>query len=355
MFRTDTVLAPRTIPVRVAVYPARTLINSMLLLNATDSRSGLSEWVAATAGSFTPDIARDNQLAGILTDLIPLGDEPIEFPDLIERMRHHDFANTIAVFAEDTAREFGVSPDALLVNRDAFVTHTVEHLAAKGEDLDPEHVGAAFDLLADPRRCMTFLIGHLQRMWDLYLRSEWERARPVLHETVALFDQLDLSDLTPLEAIQAVTGRDLTGFLHGEEEISEIVFVPSVHNGPYISTWGPDKAGRAYIIFGARVPEGIANVSTEISLRDLLTQLAALADDTRLHILSLLTQHTELCSQDFQHMLGLSQSAASRHLRQLVAAGYLNERRRDLNKCFSLNSRRVQETSASLRILLGRK
>lgn len=355
MFRTDFVLAPRTVPVRVAVYPARTLINSMLLLNMAESRSGLSDWVSTTAASFSPEIARNNHIAGILADIIPLSDELLEFPELIERMRRHNFTEAVAQFIEETAGQMEISADQLMASRDTFTTQIVKHLSAKGEEIDPEHVGAAFDLLAAPERCGKFLTDHLQRMWDLYLADEWNRSRPVLHETVALFEQLDLSDLTPLEAIQAVTGRDLTNFLHNEEEINEIVFVPSVHTGPYISHWGPDRAGRTYIIFGARVPEGIANVSTELSLRDLLTQLAALADDTRLHILSLLTQHNELCSQDFQHMLNLSQSAASRHLRQLVAAGYLNERRRDLNKCFSLNSRRVQETSASLRILLGRK
>jgi DNA-binding transcriptional ArsR family regulator len=71
--------------------------------------------------------------------------------------------------------------------------------------------------------------------------------------------------------------------------------------------------------------------------------------------LSLLTHHQELSSQDFQQMLDLSQSAASRHLRQLVATGYLNERRRDLNKVFALNQRRVQETAAAMRMLLSRK
>lgn len=242
-----------------------------------------------------------------------------------------------------------------MASRDSFIKHTAEHMIAKGEELEPEHVGAAYDLLHTPEVCGAFLTTHLQRLWDLYFADEWNRTRSILYETAALFDQLDLTDLTPLEAIQAVTGRDMTNFMHDEEQINEMIFVPSLHTGPYVSNWGPDRSGRTYLVFGARVPEGIANVSTELSLRDLLTQLAALADDTRLHILSLLTQHTELCSQDFQHMLNLSQSAASRHLRQLVAAGYLNERRRDLNKCFSLNGQRVQETSASLRILLGRK
>jgi len=86
-----------------------------------------------------------------------------------------------------------------------------------------------------------------------------------------------------------------------------------------------------------------------------MIQLSALNDDTRLHILELLTHHRELCSADFQQMLNLSQSSASRHLRQLVASGFLDERRRDLNKYFSLNTRRIQETSAAIKMMFARR
>lgn len=108
MFRTDFVLAPRTISVRVVVHPARSLINSMLLLNITDLRSGLSEWITETAASFTPEFARDNHIAGILAGMIPLGDDPLEFPDLIERMRRLDFTEAIPQFISEIAEHMDV-------------------------------------------------------------------------------------------------------------------------------------------------------------------------------------------------------------------------------------------------------
>jgi DNA-binding MarR family transcriptional regulator len=46
--------------------------------------------------------------------------------------------------------------------------------------------------------------------------------------------------------------------------------------------------------------------------------------------------------------LQLTQSATSRHLRQLSAAGYVVERRREGAKCYSLNRDRVTEMHHAL-------
>ncbi|MFH1017675.1 MAG: metalloregulator ArsR/SmtB family transcription factor [Pseudomonadota bacterium] len=53
----------------------------------------------------------------------------------------------------------------------------------------------------------------------------------------------------------------------------------------------------------------------------------ALADETRLKILSLLLKKGELCVCRFEETLGISQSKASRHLRYLLHSGLVQERR----------------------------
>jgi DNA-binding transcriptional ArsR family regulator len=102
-------------------------------------------------------------------------------------------------------------------------------------------------------------------------------------------------------------------------------------------------------MFGARLPAGARVQSPALSRSELLVRLNALADDTRLEILELMTKHEELCAQDIITLLNLSQSSASRHLRQLSATGYLIERRRDVAKCYSLNLDRVEDTLQALR------
>ncbi len=94
--------------------------------------------------------------------------------------------------------------------------------------------------------------------------------------------------------------------------------------------------------------------SPDLSRSELLTRLNALADDTRLHILQALKDEGEQCSKHIMQQLELSQSATSRHLKQLSATGYLNERRKNGAKCYRLNMDRVEDTLEALsQFLLG--
>ncbi len=62
-------------------------------------------------------------------------------------------------------------------------------------------------------------------------------------------------------------------------------------------------------------------------MRALTNVFKALSDETRLQMLGLLLQEGELCVCDLEEVLEISQSKASRHLRHLVNAGLLNDRR----------------------------
>jgi ArsR family transcriptional regulator len=53
----------------------------------------------------------------------------------------------------------------------------------------------------------------------------------------------------------------------------------------------------------------------------------SLADETRLEIIWLLMEEDELCVCDIMHILGITQSKASRHLRYLFNIGLVSDRR----------------------------
>ncbi len=53
----------------------------------------------------------------------------------------------------------------------------------------------------------------------------------------------------------------------------------------------------------------------------------ALLDETRMQMLALLRRHGELCVCDLENVLEVTQSKASRHLRYLLNAGLLEDRR----------------------------
>ncbi len=59
----------------------------------------------------------------------------------------------------------------------------------------------------------------------------------------------------------------------------------------------------------------------------LAAQFKALSESVRLHILALLFRYRELCVCEVERFLHVSQSKASRHLRYLLNAGLVEDRR----------------------------
>jgi hypothetical protein len=65
-------------------------------------------------------------------------------------------------------------------------------------------------------------------------------------------------------------------------------------------------------------------------------------------MLKLVAEEGELRSQDIINTLNLSQSAASRHLQQLSATGFLTERRCQGAKCYQINPQRIEDTLSAV-------
>lgn len=88
---------------------------------------------------------------------------------------------------------------------------------------------------------------------------------------------------------------------------------------------------------------------TPITRAEVLNPLAALADESRLRILELLAAEGEVRGQDLINKLELSQPNLSRHLKTLVAARLVQERRAgDTNKLYQLNGAAVEDLCAKL-------
>lgn len=85
---------------------------------------------------------------------------------------------------------------------------------------------------------------------------------------------------------------------------------------------------------------------------DLASVFKALGDETRLDIMALLIRHGELCVCDFEGVLGISQSKSSRHLRYLLHAGLVENRRQGVWMHYRLVKKpdsRVKTILAALR------
>ncbi len=359
----DFVFAPPTAQVRVtiALEPAYNALSSLMLLSHPDERSGFSEWVTKTAAALSPERAYTHRMIASALFALDPTNAP-SFPAMLDQLEQED-----PVKVRDRAMEWvhekelgdlqPPSKEVLLADRQTYVDFIEQvHNLKSGERemaFEANLFADAHALLTDPPALKALLLSHFRWMWDEIMHSEWERVLPMLQESVDAFQQLDLTHMTAPDAVRLVTGRDVTG-IWGEWP-AEIIFIPSAHIGPYLTRFDAPDNKVSRLIFGARLPEGVRAKSPALSRSELLVRLSALADDTRLQILELLTQNEELCAQDIVKMLDLSQSAASRHLRQLTATGYLVERRREVAKCYTLNPQRMEDTLRALKgFLRGR-
>jgi len=365
----DLIVAPTLSPISVALEPAQNALYSLLLLNKADKLSGLDDWVTRTAAALTPEQRHNNRLVlhGLHYAVVPDQSWP-SFPAYVNHLAAQDptilrtrIFNAYAQIhkkngdccslPDPASEQVSMDITPLLESVDAFLGFLIERFSA--EHIDSEIESEAYRYLKDPPAMQSLVVSHLRSMWEEVLASEWERLVPILQASIDAFQQLNLSDLSKFEAAQLVLGQNLGEEEHWKlelERVERLIFVPSTHVGPYL---GKFRFGNTlWVLFGARIPEGVQVYAPDLSRAEILVRLNALADDTRLRILNLVSEGGEQCSHDIMTRLGLSQSAVSRHLKQLSATGYLNERRCDGAKCYALNTRRVEDTLRAISLFL---
>ncbi len=347
---------PKAVSVSVAVEPALNVLNSMSMLNFAGRLSGLDEWVTRTAQALSAeDLHRNYLIISILYDATLIDDyAALEFPAYLEalaaqaptRLRDRVIEGLLSRASGDEAPSAG----QLLKDSGQFISYVQKISGAPGSQ-DVELLKEAHTLLNDPSAMHSLILSHLQKMWETVMVGEWARVHAMLEDAAAAFQGINLRALAFADAFRFITGRDISGELDPASVPPQVIFVPSVHIGPYITLY--ERGQMLRVCFGARAPVGVEGYSSQLGRSQLLVWLNALADDTRLSILELIAHNGEVCAQDIIARFNLSQSSASRHLRQLRAAGYLTERRRDgANKCYTLNPGRVEEMIAALRDLL---
>jgi DNA-binding transcriptional ArsR family regulator len=361
----DYILAPQVVSVNFALDPIFVQAESLSLLNELDYLSGVGEWVQQTYNAMTLQQRNDNLMAFYAAGYFLFGmiksphkhDGLVSYMDwlaqqnpewLVEQVRQayrHKFEGGKVGAGIDNF-------DRIWRERDVFV----QFMQSLCEDEHREDVwNEAFDLMQQPPVFVERIRRHVHTMWEQYLELEWTRGLPLIQESIAAFQRMSFGQMTLYEVVRTVTGRDMRGkFDDYEAQTEHVIFVPALpHIGPYISKL-PD-GHTLKLAFSARLPRGAQTTSSALSRSEVLIRMNALADDTRLRILEMLTMHDELCAQDIIEALGLSQSSVSRHLSQLAATGFLIERRRDVNKCYSLNVDRVVDTVRALTNFLSRQ
>jgi DNA-binding transcriptional ArsR family regulator len=345
--------------VEIRLDPVQTFINSMFLVVRSEELSGLNPWVYETAAALTPEQMADQYLVmlGLHYAVLPnryWKDVPA-YLDGMERTDPEGLRDQLLDFYLDfscckSGEEIPATRESLLEDIDFFLDYLRNKFGE--ENVVPEVESRAFELLKDPPALRATIASHLRWMWEEFFQAEWERVKPMLEDAVLAFEEIDFSQMEKKEAANYITGREI-----GQEfweminqDAAQLIFVPSAHNGPYLGGFHYKNAQG--IIFGARLPKDTEMLAPDLSRNEITIRLSALADDIRLNILKTIAEQGELRSQEIIDRLDLSQSAASRHLKQLSATGYLIERRCSGAKCYSLNQERVQDTMRAVEAFL---
>lgn len=353
-------IPPKELKMHFSLEPAYNALCSLILL--TDDVPGHVEWVEQTIAKLSPEQIKANyRLVGMATLHLAGGKWP-SFPAWVDDLAGRDpytlcnqeIDHLIETAADCLGSDTHDLParEQLINDRDLFLSLFERISECKEEVFDREWAEDTFAGLQDPSVRQAQMVDHLRTMWDEHLAAEWERSLPMLQDSIAAFESLDLSGLTTAEAIRRIIRRDEPDqWGHWRDHLDQIIFIPSPHIGPYLLLI--DHTERtARVLFGARIPEGASVRSPALSRSDLVMRLDTLADDTRLRILELVALEGEQGAKEIMDRLDLSKSAASRHLRQLSAHGYLVMRTQDINKYYSLNPHRIDDTWQALRAFL---
>jgi DNA-binding transcriptional ArsR family regulator len=360
MPRPDAIVLPKVTTVEVRLDPAQVFVNSMMLLIEHEELSGLNPWVYETAAKLSKKEMQEHTMVilGLYYAVLPnrfwnsipayldhLGNtNPVELRDQVLDF-YLNFKNCL-----EAENRIEANQESLLADADFFLKYLTNKF---GEDrIMVETELAAFELLNDPPRMRERITTHLNWMWEEYYQAEWDRIQPMLEDTVLAFEKTDFSQMGKEEAAKYITGQDLKPEFWEKvsESTEQFIFVPSAHTGPYLGGFHQKNAHG--IIFGARLPQDTEIHAPDLSRNEITIRLSALADDIRLNILKTIAEGGEMRSQEIIEHLDLSQSAASRHLKQLSATGYLIERRCSGAKCYSLNRDRVQDTMRAVEAFL---
>lgn len=342
---------------RVSLHPVRNAIASMMLVAKDEEMPGYGAWVAQMREKLSEEELFRHKLViiGFFHAILPEHDFA-SFPDYLNDLEMSDpvtlrdkMLNTyahICIGCSEEVRTLQPDWENVLSSAEAYVNFLVDHF---GRDLVEEDLETkAYEYVIDPPAMRKLIVDHLRWFWGEYMSLEWARTEPMLRESVKAFQNANFDDMTRLEIARYITGQDLNEEHWGKilAKAEQVVFIPNPHIGPYVTRFHfQDTLG---VIFGARLPEDASVRIPELDRAEIVSRMSALADDTRLRILQMISENGEMRSQDIIEAVGLSQPSVSRYLTQLTVTGFLQERRVNGAKAYALNRDRIEKTLTAI-------
>jgi DNA-binding transcriptional ArsR family regulator len=315
----------------------------------------------------------------VLTDP---GHHPVQTPWVINARRRMDpwlkeeaqafrflYQRPIATFWRPAALEEGRTfdgeilalrraPDAYIEEAQAVAGWWVEEAARRGEKLEavlPRSVEAIEQLRSDPEASHRRFVRFLRRYWEVCLAPGWAEIEGVLRQDIEHRERLlarkgplalvrdlwpDAFAMTTAEGVVVPSEGCRAAFHAGED--GQLILVPTYFAWPHILVERGDPVTVTYPALEVR-REGQAPVPP----KETLQTLQALADLTRLQIIQLLGRRARTTGE-LAGVIGVSESAISKHLKVLLEAGLVQPRRSGYYVFYHLSRESVAGLSGAL-------
>lgn len=349
----------RSIPtIRFEVAPVLNALSSLCML--VQDLEGISSWVTRESATLTDEERTAAERACDATAHVGNAWND-SFPQWLDALSSRNpaelFRTDLERLHRKAARDLdGDIPDvaALAADRELYLATERRLCEAHEKECDLGGEGTKYDAMKNGSEYRDETVMLLRGMWDRHLKDEWPKVVLSIEESVMAFRSISTKGSSVEEKVKFVTEREYVPdeWLAVLESVDEVVFVPSVHIGPYMSLFHHDES-TAWMVGRARIPEGAAIQSSALGKSELLMRLDALSDGSRLEIIELAAKKGEITNQDVIDSLRVSQSSASRHLTQLAATGLLHVDASERTKRYRVNTERVDEMFQGVKRLFG--
>jgi hypothetical protein len=330
-----------------AVSLPHSLLATIGLMCAVPRFEGLGDWLREARAQLPPSLRDElcllitfpgkyQRFSAELMPYLPPDAPKMDFDQFLAHMQaipgiHYQ---RIALRALSRGASTPLAPTEL-VDLISSPDEWASYLASIESEAAPEAVAA---LVRNGDELKNRLITALSRFWFELYAQEFEATRPLMERSV-IHHQARSYGPAFSTVFTAVTGRLVpAGIAELLPAIVQLTFIPSCYVGPYVAY--THHADKLILFYNCRsTPVGPAAVDGAA----LYPPLKALADETRLQILTLLRDQ-ELYAQEIVEQLDISQPAVSRHLNLMVTAGVLQTRREGNAKYYGID----RETLAHL-------
>ena len=324
------------------------------LLCAAPRFEGLGDWLRETRARLPQDLCaelctligfpgRYQRFTGELIARLPAEAFDAPFDELLAQLEAIPAVHYQLIALRALARGASPAPrPGELLDLTENPSEWADYLVQVGSDVAPTEVAA---LVRDGQQLKTRVLATIERFWLEAYAEEYESTRSLMERSVARNEAKHRASSFQ-EIFAAVSGRlvpePIADTLPG---VANVVFIPSCYVGPYVAY--TESADNLYLFYNCRSTPAS---ETAVDVTSLYPPLKALADETRLQILTLL-QGRELYAQEIVEQLDISQPAVSRHLNLLATAGVLRIRREGNARYYSVDRDALKRLGDALRAL----